>query len=276
MSAKILEGKKLANKILEELKAEIRKLNVQIELAIILVGNDPSSVSYVKQKQKTGDGLGVKVKIYNYKSDISTRKLRQEINKLNKNKKINGIIVQLPLPENINTENILDAVNPIKDVDVLSRESVGRLYKNKSKILPPTVAGIIELLNAYSIDYKNKNIGIIGHGVLVGKPASIVFANCGASIFMVRSSTKNKEDILKQADIIISGVGKPDLVTNDMVKNDAVIIDAGTSQKDGKLVGDVADEVKKIASFITPVPGGVGPMTVAMLFRNLIELVKYK
>ena len=274
MSAIILDGKKLSEKILSDLKKEISEINRPIELAIVLVGNNPASLAYTKRKQKIGEELGIKVKIYKYEENISTRKLREEINKLNKNKKIKGIIAQLPLPNHINTESMLDAIKAKKDIDVLGRESVGRLYKNKSKILPPTVAGIKKLLDEYKIKYKGKNVAIVGYGSLVGKPASMVFANEGASIFVLRSSTKNKNKLLREADIIISGVGKPNLITKKDVKKGVIIMDAGMSEQNGKLVGDVADEVKKIAKYITPVPGGVGPMTVAMLFWNLLELVK--
>jgi len=274
MSAKLLGGKKLADKILDELKIEISKLDARIRLAIVLVGEDPSSFAYVNQKKKIGKKIGVDVKIYKYSNDISTRKLREKINKLNKLARVKGIIVQLPLPNHINTESILDTVKPKKDVDVLGRESMGRLIKNKSKILPPTVAGIVKLLEEYKIEYKNKNIAILGYGRLVGKPASIVFGNAGASVAVIRSSTKNIDKILKNADIIISGVGKENLITARMVKKGAVVLDAGISFKDGKLVGDVADDVQKIASYITPSVGGVGPMTVAMLFYNLVQLSK--
>ena len=274
MSAIILDGKKLSEKILSELKKEVSKIDRPIELAIVLVGENPASLTYTNRKQRVGEELGIKVKIYKYEESISTRKLREEINKLNKNKKIKGIIVQLPLPDHVNTESILDAIKTKKDIDVLGRESTGRLVKNKSKILPPTVAGIKKLLDEYKIEYKGKNVATVGYGSLVGKPASIVFANEGASVFILRSSTKNKEQILAQADIIISGVGKPDLITKDMVKKEAIVIDAGMSQKNKKLVGDVATNVKDVASYITPVPGGVGPMTVAMLFWNLLELTK--
>src|SRR3989338_8217434 len=248
MSAIILDGKKLSEKILSDLKKEVLEINKPIELAIVLVGNNPASLAYTKRKQKIGEELGIKVKIDKYEENISTRKLREEINKLNKNKKIKGIIAQLPLQNHINTESMLDAIKAKKDIDVLGRESVGRLYKNKSKILPPTVAGIKKLLDEYKIEYKGKNVAIIGYGSLVGKPASIVFANEGASVFILRSSTKNKEEILTQADIIISGVGKPDLITKDMVKKETVVIDAGMSQKNKKLVGDVATNVKDVDS----------------------------
>lgn len=270
----ILDGKKLADKILDELRIEINGLDARIQLAIVLVGNNPASLTYVEKKQKIGKKIGIDVKIYKHQKDISTRKLRNEINKLNKMAKVQGIIVQLPLPDSINTESILDTIKSKKDVDVLGRESMGRLIKNKSKILPPTVAGILKLLEEYKVEYRNKNIAIVGYGRLVGKPASIIFGNAGASIAVVRSTTKNVARILKNADIIISGVGKPDLITKNMVKKDAVVIDAGISKSDGKLVGDVAPEIKKIASYITLVPGGVGPMTVAMLFYNLIQLSK--
>jgi len=270
----ILDGKKLSEKILSELKSEISTTNKLITLAIILVGNDPASLSYVRQKEKTGTKLGVNVKVYRYPTSISVRELKKQINDLNKDKKITGIIVQLPLPKQINTQDVLNTISPQKDVDVLSHKSIKTL-QNKPNILPPTVAGIKILLDEYKIDYKNKNIAIVGYGQLVGKPASIIFTNEGANVSVIRSTTQNKADIIKQADIIISGVGKPGIITKNMVKKGVITIDAGSSIKNGKILGDVNPNVAEVSSYITPTPGGVGPMTVAVLFNNLIRLSNF-
>lgn len=272
MSAKLLDGKKLANQILDELKDEVEKLDKPIALAIILVGDEKASLTYVNQKKKIGKKIGIDIKIYKYPNDISTKKLREKINKLNKMTRVRGIIVQLPLPENINTESILDAIKSKKDVDVLGRESMGRLIKNKSKILPPAVAGIIKLLHEYNIEIKSSRVVVVGHGRLVGKPASIVLSHMNATVTVVNEFTKNKKELLRKADIIVSGVGKANIITKDMVKKGAVVIDAGISFQHGNLIGDIDKKVEKVASYLTPVPGGVGPMTVVMLFHNLFEL----
>lgn len=272
--AKTLDGKKLSNKILDELKIEIKKLNKKIKLGIILVGENPESISYIERKKKIAKLLKIQIKIYKYPEAISTRKLRAEVVKIGKITTINGLIVQLPLPKNINTEAILNSIPTKKDIDVLNKESVGRLYKNKSNILPPTVAGIIKLLHEYKIKIKGNNIVIVGYGRLIGKPASIVLSHMNATVTVANEFTKNKKELLKKADIVISGVGKANIITKDMVKKGAVVIDAGISFQRGNLIGDVDKKVEKIAGYISPVPGGVGPMTVAMLFYNLIELYK--
>ena len=271
---KILDGRELSNKILTELKQEAKELNKPLKLGIIMVGDDDVSKKYIEQKKKKGDELGVEVKVYRYDKDITTKKLREQIGVICRVKDIGGVIVQLPLPGHINEQGVLDAILPEKDVDVLSSKALGKFYTGKSKILPPTVAGIAKLLDEYKIEAKGKIVAIVGQGKLVGKPASIEFERMGATVLSINEFTQNKEELIKKADIIVSGVGKSGVITKEMVKEGAVVIDAGTSMESGKLKGDTAEDVSDIASHITPVPGGVGPMTVVMLFYNLIKLAR--
>lgn len=270
----ILDGKKLSEKIASELKKEVAKLNKNLTLGIVLVGKNESSKNYVEQKKKLGKQIGVEIEIFNYPEAISTRKLREEIGKISKKTRINGLIVQLPLPKSINTQYILNAISPKKDVDVLTRELAGRLYLGISHILPPTTAGILKLLDSYKIEIKSKNITVVGFGKLVGQPISTALAQRGATITVVNEFTKDKKIFLKNADIVISGVGKVNIINKKMLKRGVIIIDAGITYINNKIVGDVNEDVKKVAKYITPVPGGVGPMTVVMLFSNLIELSK--
>lgn len=274
MSAKVLDGKKLSEKILNELKTEIATLNKRIKLGIVLVGDDEVSVKYIEKKIKAGEKLGVEVKVYKYDKDITTKKLREQIGVICHIPHTEGVLVQLPLPEHINTQSILDAVLPEKDIDVLGAKALGRFYVGKSPITPATIAGILRLIDEYKIEIKGKTVAVIGQGRLVGSPMSIALMQRGATVISVNEFTENKEELIKKADMVVSGVGKPGLITKDMIKKGAVIIDAGTTAENGKLVGDVAEDAKEVASYITPVPGGVGPMTVAMLLYNLVELSK--
>ncbi|MDX1535449.1 MAG: bifunctional 5,10-methylenetetrahydrofolate dehydrogenase/5,10-methenyltetrahydrofolate cyclohydrolase, partial [Candidatus Spechtbacterales bacterium] len=186
------------------------------------------------------------------------------------------VLVQLPLPKEINTDYVLNTIKKEKDIDRLSKKSLGEIEQNTNSPLPPTVAGIMMLLDEYKIKTKGKHVVIVGHGRLVGRPISKVLKNKGATISIVDEFTpeETKRTLLKSADMVVSGVGKANLITKDMLKEGVVAIDAGISIKDGKLTGDIAENVKEVASYYTPVPGGIGPMTVAMLFRNLIELSK--
>lgn len=270
----LLDGKKLADEILSGLKEEVSKLNKKIKLGIVLVGDNTVSEKYIERKKKIGEGLGVEVRVYKYGADITTKKLREQIGVVCRVPNMGGVIVQLPLPEHINTQGVLDAVLPEKDVDVLGAKALGKFYVGKSSVMPPTVAGIIKLLEEYKIEVKGKTVAVVGQGRLVGKPATIVFEQMGATVLTINEFTENKEELIKKADIIVSGVGRPGLITKKMVKEGVVVIDAGTTAENGKLVGDVSKDVAEVASYITPVPGGVGPMTVAMLFWNLVELNK--
>lgn len=297
--AKILDGKKVSQKILDELKPKIAEINARLHpnnlrLDIVMAGDNPASLAFVNNKKKAGANIGVEVKVHYFakgvpwqevtSAHITTAKLRSEVSSTARDKKVHGIVVQLPLPSHINEQKILDAVPAEKDVDVLGYKASGKFYTNNKEfsILPSTLAGILRLLHEYGLDdFVGKNVVVAGAGKLVGKPAINYFMRkeASASAFNIRSRTSDKTGALKMADIIISGAGSPGLITGDMVKDGVIVIDAGTSKdpKTGKLVGDVDfASVEPRASYITPVPGGVGPMTVAMIFYNLVQLAKQR
>ena len=269
----ILDGKKLAEEILKRLKKEAEGL-LPIRLAVVLIGRDPVSLNYIKQKQKTAERIGVDFILYRFKNDISEKQIVNRIKKIIKNKVNNGIVVQLPLPKHINEQKILNLIPKEKDADALSVDN--------HLVEPPTASGIMEILKEYGIKIKKKRVVIIGKGKLVGKPLAILIKKTGANLVICDRKTKNIVEQTKKADILISATGRSNLVKGNMIKNGAVVIDAGfirCKTKDGKykITGDVDfEKVKEKAGYITPVPGGVGPMTVAMLFNNLIKLVKIK
>lgn len=273
MPAQLLDGKKLSEEILNGLQAQIETMPT-MKLGIITVGENPASAAYAKQKKKTGEKIGIEVEIFRFPSEITTSKLRAQVNKIHRLSGITGVIVQLPLPEHIKTQSILNAVPVSKDVDVLSQNSSGKLYLGTSPVLPPTVGAIMKILESNDIEIANKRVAIVGYGKLVGKPAVLAFTEKRGVVSIIRSSTPNPQNITQEADIIVTGVGKAGIITRDMVKEGAVIIDAGYMSEGGKVVGDVADDVADVVSYITPVPGGVGPVTVAMLFWNLVQLAK--
>lgn len=269
----LLDGKKLAESMKEELKAGYAACGRKITLAIIQVGTDPASETFVDRKRKLGEELGVAVAVRTYNDDIKGSLLRKHLADCAHDKRIDGIVVQLPLPKHMRTQDILNAVPPAKDVDMLSARSVGDFSVGKSIILPPVVGAVDALFRSYDIGYVDKKIVIVGAGRLVGKPIADWFSRQGIGYCLLTDMTKDIAAYTKDADIIISGAGKPHLITADMVKDGSVIIDAGTSESGGRLVGDVDfDAVSAKASFITPVPGGIGPLTVVMIFKNLLQL----
>lgn len=270
----IIDGKKLADEIKAELKAEALGLNKKIRLAVVKVGNNPVTEKFLEQKKKFGKEIGIDVRIYELSEDITTNKLREKLAEIMHTKKNTGVIVQLPLPEHINTQYILDGVVPEKDPDMLSSKSIGLFASGRSKILPPVVGAINYIFDKNNIDVKGKKVTVIGAGRLVGKPVAAWLINQGATVTVIDENTADPTTHTIDADIIISGVGKPNLITADMVKDGVIAIDCGTSESAGKLRGDFSPEVAEKASFFTPVPGGVGPLTVAMLFKNLVELAK--
>jgi methylenetetrahydrofolate dehydrogenase (NADP+)/methenyltetrahydrofolate cyclohydrolase len=285
----LLDGKKVAQKVLEELKPDIAKVNarlfpIKLRLEIVMVGHNPASEVFIKRKKETGTEADIEVHIRRFPDAITTAKLRAEVAAIARDKKVHGIVVQLPLPPQVNEQKILDAVPAEKDVDVLGYKAAGKFYTNNHefRILPSTLAGILRLLHEYGIaNFAGKNVIVVGAGKLVGKPAINYFMRkeASASAFNIRSKTSDKERALKIADIIISGAGVPRLITGDMVKDGVIVIDAGTAKDlaTGKLVGDVDfSSVEPKASYITPVPGGVGPMTVAMIFYNFVTLAKQR
>jgi len=282
----ILDGKGLSIKILERVKKSIKRKNLRLSLAVVQVGENSVSQVYINQKEKICKAVGIDFILYRFSEDITTDKLKEEIKKISDNSDISGIIVQLPLPKNINTQEVLNAIPPEKDIDRLSEESFGKFSSparpkplakedGDSSILPPVVCAVSKLLKEYKIKVKGKNVILVGAGKLVGKPLMIWFSREGAVVTVVDKNTRNPEYFTKKADILISGVGRPNLITGEMIKKGAVVIDAGTSSEKGKIKGDVDfKSVSKKASYITPVPGGVGPMTVACLLKNLVILHK--
>jgi len=260
----IIDGKKISEEIKTILNAK------GLKLAIVQVGparlasesvagrDDENSNKFVRQKIKFAEDIGVKTHLYKLPADITTGKLRQKMAEINHIRENNGVILQLPLPSHINTQHVLNGIIPRKDVDVLSSRSFG------GKILPPVVGAVKIIFEKYNVDFKNKNIVVVGAGRLVGKPVANWLMNQNASFSVVDKFTEDLASFTKNADIIISGVGKKNLITSDMIKSGAVIID----------VGDVAPDAAEKASLFTPAIGGLGPLTVAMVFQNLVELSK--
>lgn len=271
----IIDGKKVALSLLEELKTKIKALEKKPGLAVILANDDYSSKIYVDSKEKHSIALGIKSCVYRFDKTITQGKLIQLIHELNENPEINGILVQLPLYSHLNEKEILELINPKKDVDGFHPVNVGKLYAGLNPYaVCCTPKGIVKLLKAYSIEIEGKDVLVIGRSNIVGKPVASLLINENATVTLAHSKTKNLKNHCKRADIIISATGHPNLVTSDMVKKGAVVIDVGISrQVCGRLIGDVDfEKVKDIASFITPVPGGVGPMTIACLMENTYEL----
>ena len=265
-----IDGKKIKDKVLNKLKSEIG--SEKLRLVGILVGDHPGSRKFMELKEKAAKEIGVDFKLYEFPEDISTTKLRDELNKIAKQGVSHGIIIELPLPEQINTQYILNTIPIEKDVDVLSTKAQGAFFVGKSNILPPAVEAVRIVFEEHDIDIKGKDIAIFGYGLLIGKPIANWLAMQGASVFVINEFTKHPEEISKEADIIISGVGQSGLIKEDMVKKGVVVVDFGYS-KDGK--GDVDfDSVSKKASLITPVPGGMGPVVVAAVLKNLRKLNK--
>ncbi|MFA5022740.1 MAG: bifunctional 5,10-methylenetetrahydrofolate dehydrogenase/5,10-methenyltetrahydrofolate cyclohydrolase [Candidatus Paceibacterota bacterium] len=259
----IVDGKALAEKIKVELSEKLKAQSLKPRLEVILVGDNVVSQKYVERKKKMGEEIGVEVVVHELLGDITQADLEEEIEKLNNNERVNGIIVQLPLSAQIDEQKILNLVLPDKDVDALS---------NEAKVLSPTVGAIREILNRNSVSIRGEKVVVVGNGKLVGRPVSIWLTQEGANVEVIDIETKNPEEILRGADIIVSGAGKPNLITPDKIKDGAVLIDAGTSESGGQIKGDADPACADKCSLFTPVPGGVGPLTVVMLFKNLLEL----
>lgn len=271
----IIDGRQLASEIIEELKQERKKIAKKIRLAVVLVGNDSASLSFIKQKEKICQELEIDFRLYQYPLDIKTKELRQKISQICRNNYNRGVVVQLPLPEQIKSQSVLNAVLPLKDCDCLSEKNLGQFYTFRSRILPPTVAAIKFILEKYQILVRGENVLVIGRGQLVGKPAALWFMNEGATVLVSNSKTKDLKELLKWADIIVSSAGVPNLINGDDIKEGVVVIDAAVVSEAGQLKGDCSfNSVKEKTKIITPVPGGIGPLTVAFLFKNLLTLTK--
>ncbi|MBE0498432.1 MAG: bifunctional methylenetetrahydrofolate dehydrogenase/methenyltetrahydrofolate cyclohydrolase FolD [Campylobacterales bacterium] len=276
----ILDGKALSSKIQEEVALEVTELRKKTGrtpgLAVILVGNDPASHAYVAMKKKACDKVGFYSVTHEMPADISQDAIEKTIEMMNLNPNIDGILIQLPLPEQIDTTKLLELVSPHKDVDGFHPFNVGRLTTGLEGFVPCTPLGVMELLEAYKIDVKGMNACVVGASNIVGKPMASLLLNANATVDICHIFTKDLKAHTRNADILLVGVGVINLITEDMVKEGAIIIDIGINRtEDGRLVGDVDfEKVSEKASYITPVPGGVGPMTIAMLLRNTVESAK--
>lgn len=275
----IIDGNLVAKRIRAELAEKVAQLNAQgksVTLAVILVGQDPASVIYVRNKIKDCEETGIISRAFYLPEETSEEELLSLIDELNKDASVNGILVQMPLPKQIDESKIIAAIDPNKDVDGFHALNAGRLLVGQKGFVSCTPYGVIKLLESTGENIEGKHAVVIGRSNNVGKPMALLLLNKNATVTICHSKTKNLAEILKTADIIVAAVGRPKMVTADMVKPGAIVIDVGISKVDGKTVGDVDFEaVKEIASYITPMPGGTGPMTRAMLLYNTVEAAGY-
>lgn len=280
LDGKILDGRKLSKKIEQQVEQEVKELKSTCGctpgLAVVLVGQDPASAAYVNMKKKACDRVGFYSITHDMPATISQEAIEKTITMLNNDTNVDGILIQLPLPEHIDTNKLLELVDPAKDVDGFHPFNVGRLVTNLDGFVPCTPLGVMKLLEEYDIDVKGKNCVVVGASNIVGKPMAALLLNADATVEICHIFTDDLKKHTLNADIVLCGVGVINLITEDMVKDDVVIVDIGVSRtKEGKLVGDVDFEnVSKKSSYITPSPGGVGPMTIAMLLSNTLKAAK--
>ena len=274
--ATILDGKKLSAKIKENLAQKVSELTIKPSLAVILVGNDAASELYVGLKQKAADKIGIKSTVFKFPQNTEEKTILDKIEELNNDKSVHAILVQLPLPKQINEQNIIQAINPKKDVDGLTPENIGKISIGMEPYAYPcTPKGILTLLDEYNIEIEGKHTVIVGRSNIVGKPLAQMLLNRNATVTICHSHTKNLSDITTTADILISAVGKNKIIRREMIKLDSVLIDVGTSKVNDKTCGDMDfRNLLDKASFITPVPGGIGPMTIASLMENTFNLAQ--
>ncbi|HDI7386884.1 TPA: bifunctional methylenetetrahydrofolate dehydrogenase/methenyltetrahydrofolate cyclohydrolase FolD [Staphylococcus aureus] len=281
MVAKILDGKQIAKDYRQGLQNQVEALKEKgftPKLSVILVGNDGASQSYVRSKKKAAEKIGMISEIVHLEETATEEEVLNELNRLNNDDSVSGILVQVPLPKQVSEQKILEAINPDKDVDGFHPINIGKLYIDEQTFVPCTPLGIMEILKHADIDLEGKNAVVIGRSHIVGQPVSKLLLQKNASVTILHSRSEDMASYLKDADVIVSAVGKPGLVTKDVVKEGAVIIDVGnTPDEDGKLKGDVDyDAVKEIAGAITPVPGGVGPLTITMVLNNTLLAEKMR
>jgi len=279
MGYKLIDGKAIAKEIRQELKLEVEELKkdkgIIPGLAVILVGDDPASQSYVRGKERAAGDVGIYSELHRMPADTDQKELINKVQELNNDPKIHGILCQLPLPGHLDESDVINTIRPEKDVDGFHPISVGNMHIGEECFLPCTPAGIIELLDRTGVDISGKDAVVVGRSNIVGKPVSMLLLGRHATVTICHSRTRDLAAKTAAADILVAAVGRPKMITADMVKDGAVVIDVGVNRVDKKLVGDVDfDAVKDKVSAITPVPGGVGPMTITMLLKNTIEAAK--
>lgn len=269
-----LDGKLLSAKIKDEVKADADSYKQTPILAVVTIGDDEASKVYVENKRKACEYCGMSMMHFDYADCVKESVVIKKIKELNKDKSVNGIILQLPIPKGFDTKKILNTISPDKDVDGLTDISQGKIMGGNATFIPCTPKGILEIFDYYKIDLEGKHVVVVGRSDLVGKPIMLECINRNATVTMCHSKTKDLKKYTKSADVLIVAVGKKHLIDKTMIKKDAIIIDVGITRIEGKIYGDVNPNVEEIASYVTPVPGGVGPMTVAMLLKN--TMIGYK
>jgi methylenetetrahydrofolate dehydrogenase (NADP+)/methenyltetrahydrofolate cyclohydrolase len=279
MKAKLIDGKAVSASLREAMKAEVEELaeqGITPGLAVVLVGDDPASQVYVRNKEKGCEELGIYSEKYELPAATTQRELLDLVETLNKKPDIDGILVQLPLPDHLDSNAVIEAISPDKDVDAFHASNVGRIMLGDYRFLPCTPAGIMELIHSTGIEVEGKECVIVGRSNIVGKPMAMLLLHENGTVTVCHSRTKNLAEVTRRADILVAAVGKPNFITAEMVKEGAVVIDVGMNRDgNGKLCGDVDFEaVGEVAGAITPVPGGVGPMTITMLLKNTITAAK--
>jgi len=278
MDTRRLDGRLLASQIYEQLKAEISELPHQPHLAVILVGENPASVLYVNMKKKVASQIGIQITVHNFPTSVSTETLTQFIEGLNNDSSVDGILAQQPLPDHVDTNAVIESISPHKDVDGLTSKNQGGLMTGYPTLLPCTPLGCLRLIHQARPILTGLNAIVVGRSRLVGRPMAQLLLNENCTVAQAHSYTQNLMELCAQADILVSATGVPGLIKRDFVKEGAIVIDVGISKtKDGYIAGDIdAESVMGRAGWLTPVPGGVGPMTVAMIMSNMVNIVKHK
>ncbi|WP_114312453.1 bifunctional 5,10-methylenetetrahydrofolate dehydrogenase/5,10-methenyltetrahydrofolate cyclohydrolase [Thermus caldifontis] len=269
--ARILSGHEVARTVYQELRQTLSSLPFVPSLRVIRLGEDPASVSYVRLKDKRARELGLLSQVEVYPADTPEGALLERIETLNQDPEVDGILVQLPLPAHIRTERVLEAISPLKDVDGFHPFNVGKLWSGGEGLFPCTPLGIVRLLQHYGVELRGKEVVVLGRSNIVGKPLAGLLLREDATVTVAHSRTRNLPEITRRAEVLVVAVGKPHLVRKEWVRPGAIVVDVGVNRVDDKLLGDVHPEVAAVASAVTPVPGGVGPMTVAMLMANTVK-----
>ncbi|MCX6798876.1 MAG: bifunctional 5,10-methylenetetrahydrofolate dehydrogenase/5,10-methenyltetrahydrofolate cyclohydrolase [Candidatus Diapherotrites archaeon] len=272
MACKIVDCKGISEKMLNEAKQAARTLKKKPKLAVVLVGDDAASKVYVQRKQLACEHVGIGFQLFSFPAVVSEREVLEKVRQLNADKSVNGILVQLPLPSNLDRNKILGAINPIKDVDGFTPFNMGALALGMEEFVGCTPLGIMKILEAEGVNIEGKHCCIVNHSIVVGRPVAQLLLNRNATVTVCNKYTKNLAACTKKADILITAVGLPGLIKGRMIKKGAFVIDAGIAKKEGKIAGDVDfNSAKRVAGYLTPVPGGVGPMTVACLMHNTVN-----
>lgn len=276
MSAKIIDGKAISAAVKEQVRDEIAREGLKVGLAVVIVGDDPASRVYVNNKKKACEFCGIKSYEYALPAETTQEQLLELVDTLNADRNVNGILVQLPLPRHLDEKAVIERISPRKDVDAFHESNVGRIMIGNYSFLPCTPAGCMELIRSTGVEVSGRECVVIGRSNIVGKPMAMLLLHENGTVTVCHSRTRDLPEVCRRADILVAAVGRPNFVTSDMVKEGAVVIDVGINRlESGKLCGDVKfDEVSEKAGWITPVPGGVGPMTIAMLMRNTVTAAK--